>query len=271
MVQIESQIEILLWNIQGNRNCIEKLQLMDVEGSRALLTENIQHDSRVTINSTVYCQVASQVKIVVTDSDNNQIGKPKTISLLTLSDEYQGKIVLAPRNEKILATCGKTVFLVKIFCRNTVKEKTSLTIRRHLPLNENLLAWDIGQKMTGKYCSLVEEEEDQDAWTFIGPGLPDESVAEEQNHSPPPPSQNNCQNVLIYQISIFLLILLILSGSILLYFKKIKWKITTAAPGAPEERLATSNVSIMRNSVPTRNPDLTSLRKRQGWISFKDG
>ena len=270
-VQIESQIEILLWNIHGNRNCIEKLQITDGEGSRApLLTENIQHDRKISINSSVFCQAASQMEIILTDSDNNKIGKPKTISLLTLSEEYQDKIVLAPRNDKILASCGKTLFLAKIFCRKTLKETTSLTIRRYLPLYENLLDWDIGQKMTGKYCSLVEEVEDQDLWTFIGPDLPDESVAEDQNQAPPPPSNNNCQNVLIYQISIFLLILIIISCNILLYFKIIKSKSPTVGPGAPDERPATSNVSIMRNSVPSRNVDLQSLRKRQGWISFID-
>ena len=278
MVQFESQIEILLWNIHGNRNCIEKLQIMNVEGSTALFTEKIQPDRKITLNSTVYCQAVSLMKIILTDSDNKQIGKTEMISLLTLSHEYPDKLVLAPVHDKILANCGKNIFFVKIFCKNTLKEKTSLIIRRYLALNENLLDWDIGQKMTGKFCSLVEAEDDQHFWTFIGPDLPGESVAEEQIQStspPPPPSNNNCQNVLIYQISIILLLLLLVIIScttILLCFKIIKSKTTTAYPGAPEERPGSSDVSIMRNSLPSRNSDRTSLRKRQSWIAFlEDG
>ena len=275
MVQFESQIEILLWNIHGNRNCIEKLQILNVEGNTALFTEKIQPDSKITINSTVYCQVVSLVNIVLTDSDNNQIGNPKMISLLTFFNEYPDKLVLVPRNDKILANCGKTIFFVKIFCKNTLKEKTSLIIRRYLALNENLLDWDIGEKMTGKYCSLVDADDDKDFWTFIGPENTGKSVVEEQNQSTPPPSHslpstNNCQNVLIYQISIFLLLLVIISFTILLYFKIIKPKPLNTPHGVPEERPATSNVSIMRNSLPSRNSDLTSLRKRQGWITVID-
>ena len=277
MVQFESQIEILLWNIHGNKNCIEKLQIMNVEGSTALFTEKIQPDMKITINSAVYCKSVSLMKIILTDSDNNQIGATKMLTLLTLSQQYPDKLVLAPRHDKILANCGKNIFFVKIFCKNTLKEKTSLIIRRYLALNENLLDWDIGQKITGKFCSLVEAEDDQHFWTFIGPDLPGESVAEEQNQStpPPPPSNNNCQNVLIYQISIILLLLLLViisSTTILLYFKIIKSKTATAYPGAPEETPGSSDFSIMRNSLPSRNSDRTSLRKRQSWIAFlEDG
>ena len=273
MVQFESQIEILLWNIRGNRNCIKTLQIMNVEGSTALFTEKIQPDRKITINSTVYCQVVSLMKIILTDSDNKQIGKTEMTSLLTLSHEYPDKLVLAPVHDKILANCGKNIFFVKIFCKNTLKEKTSLIIRRYLALNENLLDWDIGQKMSGKFCSLVDAADDQHFWTFIGPEFPSESVAEEQNHSTPPPlpSNNNCQNVLIYQISILILLfwlLVIISCTILLYFKMIKSRTNTAYPGVPEERPASSNVSIMRNSLPSRSSDRTSLRKRHSWIAF---
>ena len=271
MVQFESQIEILLWNIHGNRNCIKKLQIMNVEGSTALFTEKIQPDRKIIINSTIYCQVVSLMKIILTDSDDKQIGETEMTSLLTLSHEYPDKLVLAPRHDKILANCGKNIFFVKIFCKNTLKEKTSLIIRRYLALNENLLDWDIGQKMSGKFCSLVEADDDH-FWTFIRPEFPGESVAEEQNHSTPPPlPSNNCQNVLIYQISILILLfwlLVIISCTILLYFKMIKSRTNTAYPGVPEERPASSSVSIMRNSLPSRTSDRTSLRKRHSWIAF---
>ena len=246
---------------------------MNVEGSTALFTEKIQPDSKITINSTVYCQVVSLMKIILTDSDNKQIGKTEMTSLLTLSHEYPDKLVLAPVHDKILANCGKNIFFVKIFCKNTLKEKTSLIIRRYLALNENLLDWDIGQKMSGKFCSLVDAADDQHFWTFIGPKFPSESVAEEQKHSTPPPlpSNKNCQNVLIYQISILILLfwlLVIISCTILLYFKMIKSRTNTAYPGVPLERPSSSNVSIMRNSLPSRSSDRTSLRKRHSWIAF---
>ena len=52
------------------------------------------------------------------------------------------------------------------------------------------------------------------------PRIFEESVAEEQKHSPPPaspPSNDNCPSLLIYQISIFLLILLIMMAIFILF------------------------------------------------------
>ena len=250
-----SHVDIDIQGIRGNRSCIKKLKIFK-DGNLGSSTDVklIKSDFKTRISpgkdGQFFCE-NTQMKVILTDSDDNQFGGTKTISLLRISNTIQGT-VLKPFNDEIFRNCTGH-FVLSIYCRSTLTEKTSLTLRRGLALRENLMDLDVGRKMYGKYCSLVDQDDDHH-WTFIGE-VGTRSVRKEANRS--------CQNLLILQILLCVLLLTMIM-SMFVYVRKRLIRNTNASGGVEEEREDVDNVAPLRDSLPRNvlEQDRTSLRKR---------
>ena len=167
-------IHIDLRNIEGNGSCIKKIKLFkDGRESGPIFSTEMRPDLRITLpgdDQTLFCE-NTQMKILLTDSEDNHIGEMKRVSILKLSNEFQ-KIVLKPINNDILNVCNIKNFLLTIYCKDSLAEKTTLTLRRSVRLYENLMDLDVGKDMSGKYCSLLDSNENHH-WIFIGAASPE--------------------------------------------------------------------------------------------------
>ena len=259
---VESHMDIDLRNIEGKRSCIKKVRLYkDGSQSGPILTRDVTAEFRITLqgdDESLFCE-NTQMKISLSDHQDNQIGQMKTLSLMKLSNEVK-RIVLKPVNNYILNSCPLKNYLLTIYCKNRLTEVAILTLRRSVRLYEDLLDLDIGKEMSGKYCSLVDSEEHHH-WTFIGEDSR-QTGAVKKGHS----QDNSCQNLLIFQI-LSCLLLLLLVVSILTYLGKLLLRNTTDGVNGRVEELGEvdeiDNVPPLRDVV-VRNVDqeLTNLRKR---------
>ena len=104
---VEGRIDIDLRNIEGNRSCIKKVRLYkDGSQSGPIFTKDVTADFRITLpgdNESLFCE-NTQMKILLSDHQDNQIGERKTLSLMKLSNDIK-KIVLKPVNNDILKSC----------------------------------------------------------------------------------------------------------------------------------------------------------------------
>ena len=264
-------IHIDLRNIHGNRSCIQKLKIYkDGTLSEPLLTQDISSDfikinsendtkcyDKTIKNKICFCE-NTQMKIVLSDYRNNQIGRAKVISLLKLY--HQNNVtVLKALNDEILRGCLIRDFHVSIYCRNSMEEKPVLTIRRSFRLNENLM--DFSGEIYGKFCSLVEDDEARH-WTFIGEGIQPTSTTNllDEHHQL---YANYCQSALIFQV-LFCFTLLVIIISIILHLRRflsVNTDPNPRIPGSPNEEV--DNVPPLRDVFPRNmEQDRTSLRKR---------
>ena len=259
---VEGRIDIDLRNIEGNRSCIKKVRLYkDGSQSEPIFTKDVTADFRITLpgdNESLFCE-NTQMKILLSDHQDNQIGEMKTLSLLKLSNEVK-KIVLKPVNNDILNSCQKKNYLLTIYCKNSLTEVAILKLRRSLRLYEDLMDLDIGEEMSGKYCSLVDSEEHHH-WTFIGEDSPQTGAVEKVQSQ-----DNSCQNLLIFQILSCLLLLLIVVSMLTYLGKWLLRNTTVEVDGKVEEQGEVGendNVPPLRD-VPMRNVvvEMTNLRKR---------
>ena len=102
---VESHIDIDLRNIEGKRSCIKKVRLYkDGSQSGPILTRDVTAEFRITLqgdDESLFCE-NTQMKILLSDHQDNQIGQMKTLSLMKLSNEVLKRIVLKPVNNYIL-------------------------------------------------------------------------------------------------------------------------------------------------------------------------